>query len=35
MDNNMMVPPEINCEDALKYLGMAYVLKWFLKIFIF
>ncbi len=35
MDNNMAVMPEINCEDALKYLGMAYVLKWFLKIFIF
>ena len=35
MDNNMAVMPEINCEDALKYLCMAYVLKWFLKIFIF
>ena len=35
MEDNMAVMPEINCEDALKYLGMAYVLKWFLKIFIF
>lgn len=35
MNDNMMVPPEINSEDALKYIGMAVVLKWFLKIFIF
>lgn len=32
MNDKMDVMPEINSEDALKYLGMAVVLKWLLKI---
>lgn len=32
MNDKMEVMPEINSEDALKYLGMAVVLKWLLKI---
>lgn len=32
MNDKMEVMPEINSEDALKYLGMAVVLKWLLDI---
>ncbi len=32
MNDDMTVMPEINSEDALKYIGMAVVLKWFLDI---